>query len=48
MNKYIIRFLTVDNVLGLEWIEANSDSEALGILEKTNINVKKILSVTEV
>lgn len=48
MNKYIIRFLTTDNNSGLEWIEANSDSEALEILEKTNINVKKILSVTEV
>ena len=48
MNKYIVRFLATNGDIVTEWVEANSDFEALNILENDNVNIKKILSVTEV
>ena len=48
MNKYIVRFLATNGNVVTEWVEAKSDSEALTTLENSHINIKKILSVTEV
>ena len=48
MNKYIVRFLAINGDVVTEWVEASSDFEALNILENYNVNIKKILSVTEV
>jgi len=46
--KYIIRFISSENSILSEWVDANSETEAIDIIRAENTDVKQVLSIIEV